>query len=88
MRDTQSEAETQAEAEGEAGSMQGAQCGTRSPVSRIKPWAEGRCPTPEPPRHTCNYFFLNSFSSVLVLLCFAYRGYLGFKDASVYGFLI
>ena len=33
------EAETQAE--GEAGSMQGAQCGTRSRVSRITPWAEG-----------------------------------------------
>ena len=33
------EAETQAE--GEAGSMQGAQCGTRSQVSRIRPWAAG-----------------------------------------------
>ena len=33
------EAETQAE--GEAGSMQGAQRGTRSQVSRIMPWAEG-----------------------------------------------
>ena len=37
MRDI--EAETRAE--GEAGSMQGAQCGTRSRVSRITPWAEG-----------------------------------------------
>ena len=34
------EAETQAE--GEAGSMQGAQRGTRSRVSRVTPWAEGR----------------------------------------------
>ena len=33
-------AETQAE--GEAGSMQGARCGTRSWVSRIMPWAKGR----------------------------------------------
>ena len=33
------EAETQAE--GEAGSMQGARCGTPSWVSRITPWAEG-----------------------------------------------
>ena len=30
-------------AEGEAGSMQGARCGTRPWVSRITPWAEGRC---------------------------------------------
>ncbi|CAD7678760.1 unnamed protein product [Nyctereutes procyonoides] len=28
-------------AEGEAGSRREAQCGTRSPVSRIRPWAEG-----------------------------------------------
>ena len=33
------EAETQAE--GGAGSMQGAQPGTQSQVSRITPWAEG-----------------------------------------------
>ena len=39
MRDTEREAGTQAE--GETGSMQGAQCGTRSWVSRITPWAEG-----------------------------------------------
>ena len=39
MRDTEREAETQAE--GEAGSIQGARCGTRSRVSRIMPWAEG-----------------------------------------------
>ena len=48
MRDTQREAETQAE--GEAGSMQGAPCGTQSRDSRITPWAKGRCQTAEPPR--------------------------------------
>ena len=46
MRDPQREAETQAE--GEAGSMQGAQRGTRSRVSRIMPWAKGRHQTTEP----------------------------------------
>ena len=39
MRDTERGAQTQAE--GEAGSMQGARCGTQSRVSRITPWAEG-----------------------------------------------
>ena len=39
MRHRQREAETQAE--GEAGSMQGARCGTRSRVSRIMPRAAG-----------------------------------------------
>ena len=39
MTDTEREAETQAE--GEAGAMQGAGCGTRSPVSRITPRVEG-----------------------------------------------
>ena len=38
-RHTEREAATQAE--GEAGSMQGARCGTQSWVSRITPWAEG-----------------------------------------------
>ena len=38
-REREKEAETQVE--GEAGSMQGVQCGTRSLVSRITPWAEG-----------------------------------------------
>ena len=33
--------ETETKAEGEAGSMQGAQCGTPSRVSSITPWAEG-----------------------------------------------
>ena len=48
MRDTEREAEIQAE--GEAGSMQGARCGTQSPDSRITPWAEDRRQTAEPPR--------------------------------------
>ena len=39
MRDTEREGKTQAE--GEAGSMQGARRGTRSRVSRIRPWAKG-----------------------------------------------
>ena len=39
MRDREREAETQAE--GEAGSTQGAQCGTRFRVSRIIPPAAG-----------------------------------------------
>ena len=61
MRDTEREAETQAERE--AGSMQGAQCETRSQDSRTTPQAEGRHPTAEPSRdprqfllsleHTC-----------------------------------
>ena len=47
MRDTEREAETQAE--GEAGSMQGARCGTRSQDPRVTPWAVGRRSTTEPP---------------------------------------
>ena len=53
MTDREREAEIQAE--GEAGSMQGAQCGTWSRVSRIRLWAEGGakplshpgCPKPD-----------------------------------------
>ena len=45
----QIEREAQTQAEGEAGSMQGARCGTRSRDSRIIPWAEGRRQTTEPP---------------------------------------
>ena len=41
------EAETQAE--GEAGSMQGAGCGTPSRVSGITPWTEGGAKPTEPP---------------------------------------
>ena len=49
VRDTEREAETQAE--GEAGSMQGARCGTRSQYPEIMTSAKGRCSTAEPPRH-------------------------------------
>ena len=55
-REREREAETQAE--GEAGSMQGAQCGTRFQDSRITPWAEGKCSTTEPPRCPSNVYFL------------------------------
>ena len=50
MRQSEREAETQAK--GEAGSLQGPRCGTRSWNPRIMTWAwtEGRCSTPEPPR--------------------------------------
>ena len=37
MRDTEREREAETQAEGEAGSMQGARCGTRSCDSRIMP---------------------------------------------------
>ena len=41
MRDTEREREAETQAEGEAGSMQEAQRGTRSWVSRFTPWAAG-----------------------------------------------
>ena len=47
MRHREREAETQAA--GEAGSLRGARCGTRSRDPGIMPWAEGRCSTAEPP---------------------------------------
>ena len=47
MRDREREAETQAE--GEVGSLQGAPCGTRSQVPRIKPWTEGSAKPLSPP---------------------------------------
>ena len=42
MRDRSRERDVDTQAGGEAGSMQGAQCGTESLDSRITPWAEGR----------------------------------------------
>ena len=57
MRDTERERERGAEtqAEGEAGSMQGAQRGTGSQVSRIRPWAEGGAKLlSHPGRPLCN----------------------------------
>ena len=56
MRDTETGREAETQAEGEAGSVQGARRGTRSRVSRIRPWAEGRHPTAEPPRDPQNNF--------------------------------
>ena len=53
MRDTGREAETQAE--GEAGSLWGARCGTRSQEPRITPWAKGRRSTTELPRFPLSY---------------------------------
>ena len=41
--------DTETQAEGEAGSLWGARCGTRSWNPRITPWAEGRCSTTESP---------------------------------------
>ena len=51
------------EAEGEAGSLQGARCGTWSQDPRITPWAEGRCSTAEPPRRPCVYFILKDLDN-------------------------
>ena len=48
MTDPEREAETQAE--GEAGSMQGAGCGTQSRDPGVTAWAGGRCSTTEPPK--------------------------------------
>ena len=41
-RERERERRSETQAEGEAGSMQAARRGTRSGVSRITPWAEGR----------------------------------------------
>ena len=60
-RHREREAETQAE--GEAGSMQGARCGTGSRDSRITPWAKGRRQTTEPPRD----LLLSAFQSAFML---------------------
>ena len=48
--ETQKEREAETQAEGDTGSMQGARCGTRSRVSRIRPWAEGGAKPLSPPR--------------------------------------
>ena len=50
MRDTGRERDAETQAEGEAGSMEGAQRGIRSWVSRQNhPWAEGGAKPAEPP---------------------------------------
>ena len=46
MRDTERGRDT---GRGEAGSMQGARCGTQSQDPRVMTWAQGRCSTMEPP---------------------------------------
>ena len=51
MREREREREAETQAEGEAGPMQGAQ------VSRIMPWAKGRCYTAEPPRDPLIFIF-------------------------------
>ena len=48
-RDTQREREAETQAEGEAGSIRGARCGTRSWNPRITPWAKGRRSALGPP---------------------------------------
>ena len=60
--ETQRVAETQAE--GEAGSLWGAQCGTRSQDPRITPSAKGRRSTTEPPRCPQLSFWLWSAGSL------------------------
>ena len=55
------------DAEGEAGSMQGAWCQTRSWNSGIIPWAEGRCSTAEPPRCPINWGFLFPLGKMFIL---------------------
>ena len=62
--DTQKEREREAEtqAEGEAGSTQGARCGTRSWDSRITPWAEDRRLTADQPRDPPCSAFLSVIS--------------------------
>ena len=61
MRDTHTHTEAETQAEGEAGSLQGAQCGIRD--SRIMPWAAGGCSTAEPPRHPFLFPFLKHLIS-------------------------
>ena len=71
MRDTVREAETQIE--GEAGSMQGAQCRTRSWDPRTMPWAKGRCSTAEPPRDPTDNINFDSEDAIRILLNKTYQ---------------
>ena len=52
------------QAEGEAGSLWGAQYGTRSWDPGVMPWAEGRCFTTDPPR--CPRSMIKSFEHVMI----------------------
>ena len=60
--------EAETEAEGEAGSLQGARCGTRSRDPGITPWAEGRHSTTEPPRRPPPLANLNIFHLLFVMV--------------------
>ena len=60
MKDTQREAKTQVE--GEAGSVWGAQCRTRSQDPGITTCVKGRCSTAEPPK--CSRGFSFSLDSI------------------------
>ena len=42
-RERETETETERQKHREAGSMQGARCGTQSRDLRITPWAKGKC---------------------------------------------
>ena len=79
MRDKEREAEPQAE--GEAGSMQGAQSGTPSWISRITPWDEGGSKPLSHPGCPC-FSLLTLFPILLisVLTLFFLRFYLFMRD--------
>ena len=69
MRDTRREVETYIE--GEAGSLWGAWCRTRSQDPGTMPWAKGRCSTTEPPRcpsGIASKLFLSSGVSIITHL--------------------
>ena len=72
IHERQRERQRYIQAEREAGSMQGAQCGTRSLDSRIMPLAKSRCSTAEPSRcpNKClilKYLFLLQFPLAISL---------------------
>ena len=69
VREREKERERETQTEGEAGSMLGAQRGTRSRDSRITPWAKGRRQTAEPPRDPRQQIFLvGQFGASLPLI--------------------
>ena len=60
MRDRERVRLAETQAEGEAGCMQGAQCGNRSWVSRMTPWAAGSAkPLSHPGIPNTNFFKLH-----------------------------
>ena len=65
MRDIQGERQRQAE--GEADSMQGARCGTRSRTPGSRPGPEGWRSTAEPPRHP-NMWLLKKLYLEIILI--------------------